>query len=145
MSRYPHVKPRPQKQTRPAPAQPSDEASTQEARRIYRLKGGDFIEASINRLQKLLALHDREMAQADVEDLSKKRWLVSPSMALRLQRELERYQAIRAELIEQVFQLTAQGGTMPDVPQVTPPRATEDQPFSRPERGQAASAATAVA
>lgn len=144
MSRYPQVRPRPQ-QHKQAPAKPADEKLDQDALRLYRLKGGEFIEASIKRLEKLLALHDREMAEPDVESLGKKRWLVSPSMVLRLQRELERYLKIRADLIQQVFRLTDEGSSAPDVPQVTPPQAKQDQPVSRPERRQAESAASAVA
>jgi hypothetical protein len=144
MSRYPHVKPRPQKQHKPTTVKSADEALNQDALKLYRLKGGEFIEAAIKRLEKLLALHDREMQEADVESLAKKRWLVSPSMVLRLQRDLERYLKIRADLIEQVFQLMAAGESAQPVPQVTPVT-TQDSQAQRPERGQAASAATAVA
>lgn len=140
MSRYPHVRPRPQ-QHKPAPAKSAEQTLDQDALRLYRLKGGEFIEAAIKRLEKLLALHDREMQEPDIESLGKKRWLVSPSMVLRLQRELERYLKIRADLIQQVFQLTDEGSSAPDVPQVTPPQAKQE----RPERRQAESAASAVA
>src|SRR5690606_28779604 len=133
-------RPRPQ-QHKPAPAKPADETLNQDALRLYRLKGGEFIEASIKRLEKLLALHDREMAEPDVESLGKKRWLVSPSMVLRLQRELERYLTVRADLFRQVFELTTAEGSAADVPQVTPPQAKQE----RPERRQAESAASAVA
>ncbi|MCB9936047.1 MAG: hypothetical protein H6840_10175 [Planctomycetes bacterium] len=142
MSRYPRVKPRP---SRPQPTKTADEALNQDARKLYRLKGGDFIEASIQRLEKLLALHDREMAQLEADELAnKKRWLVSPTMVLRLQRELERYHALRAELIEQVFQLASQGAPAPDVPQVTSTEPTQPSPAGQ-EGGQANPAVTAAA
>lgn len=144
MSRYPRVKPRPEKH-KPASAKTTADALTQEARKLYRLQGGDFIEASIQRLEKLLALHDREMAQLEADELAnKKRWLVSPTMVLRLQRELERYHALRAELIEQVFQLASQGAPAPDVPQVTSTEPTQPSPAGQ-EGGQANAAVTAAA
>lgn len=55
---------------------------------------------AITRLERLLAVHDAEVDKLLKGDVDKHRWLVSPSMVLRIQRELDE---LRQQLEELEF------------------------------------------
>ena len=71
---------------------------------LYKLYHGDTLDKSIARCNKLLALHDREIDKLEqAEETAGHRWTVSPSMAFRLQREVERLEARQDRLKDECW------------------------------------------
>lgn len=107
MSRYQPVRPKP---GRPAgkPQPTPDEAQQrflkavqQAADALYLKSDGASIDKAIERAERTLELFDREverLASADADE--KPKWLVSPAIALRWQRELERQQERKQTLMQ---------------------------------------------
>lgn len=106
MSRYHRVKPKPQKQKKQKQSRRLEDLSDQQqllktigeaTDALYAESGGASIDASIRRAEKTLMLYDRELDAVSESD-EKHRWKISPSVALRWERELERQQKRREDL-----------------------------------------------
>jgi hypothetical protein len=109
MSRYHRVKAKPGK-SRPAKSprkealekqQELADAISESAQKLYIERGGAAIDAAVKRAEKTLALYDKELDALSERDEDKHRWKISPSVALRWERELERQQKRRLELLNQ--------------------------------------------
>lgn len=71
------------------------------AESIYQECGGRDIDRAINRDRKVLELHERELEHVSTLPFDQHyRWRIAPSVALRAQKDLERQQARRKELLD---------------------------------------------
>jgi hypothetical protein len=66
----------------------------------FKRHGGERIDRDIARLEKLLEVHDVEVEKLLSGKSEKHRWLVSPSMVVRIQREIQELLQRRALAIE---------------------------------------------
>lgn len=86
---------------------PADEqdAIRQEINALYLKWGGDDIDRAINRDRKVVAEHERELDHVATLPFEKPyRWRIAPSVGLRAQKDLERQQKRRAELLNECLQ-----------------------------------------
>lgn len=65
---------------------------------LYLERDGASIDKAIKRAERTLELFDRELERVASPDAERPKWLISPSVALRWQRELERQQERRDTL-----------------------------------------------
>ena len=113
MSRYPNVRPKPDqhKQTRNEAAERTLKLETtvrQAADELYIEHDGASIDAAIARYENLLKLHDQEMVKLQGHEDEPYRWKVAPTVVIRLQRELERLQKRREELLGECIRISRQ-------------------------------------
>lgn len=100
------LRPRPQAGAAPESEESKVEKSIRElAERLYEEQGGKAIDAAIKRMERLLELHDREAEKLLNAEVTSHRWQVSPSMVIRLQREMEREEARRQALREECWKV----------------------------------------
>ena len=117
MARYHPVRPKPKHQQVPTPAAPAqpqpqpDKRLTPAQREalqkrmqsaaetMYKDRGGDEVDASIERCKKLLAIHDRELETLANHDFSQPhRWTISPSIAYRFDKLMHDLMAKREQM-----------------------------------------------
>ena len=107
MSRYHPVRPKASKAKSQRREAPSHKTSSEEtlvktirdaADALYLERDGASIDKAIKRAERTLELFDRELERVGAPDAEKPKWLISPSVALRWQRELERQQERRETL-----------------------------------------------
>lgn len=109
MSRYPSVRPKPAKPQRADDAAVKVENTIRDAaHEIYRERDGASIDAAIVRYQNMLELHDEEVAKLKGKEEAPYRWKVSPSVVIRVQREIERLQEKREALRAECWALAQQ-------------------------------------
>lgn len=143
---------RPKVDGQPAPEAPesnTEQAIRDLAHQLYEQKGGNAIDAAIKRMERLLELHDREAEKLLTSEVVSHRWQVSPSMVIRLQREVEREEARRQKLREECWALArqmlmqwmhdqqAQQQEAPDHAQAPQPAPTNDVADTTKEGGDA--------
>ena len=69
---------------------------------LYAERGGDDIDRAITRDRKVVAEHDRELDHVATLPFDKPyRWRIAPSVGLRAQKDLERQQKRRADLLNE--------------------------------------------
>lgn len=109
MSRYPSVRPKPAKPQRADDTAVKVENTIRDAaHELYRDRGGAGIDAAIVRYQNMLELHDEEVAKLKGNEDKPYRWKVSPSVVIRVQREIERLQEKREALRAECWALAQQ-------------------------------------
>ena len=109
MSRYPSVRPKPARAQRADdPAVKVENTIRDAAHEIYRERDGASIDAAIVRYQNMLELHDEEVAKLKGKEEAPYRWKVSPSVVIRVQREIERLQEKREALRAECWALAQQ-------------------------------------
>lgn len=135
----------------PKQGNPIEHAAAKRAERELRIKrayveaGGDRIDGSIKRLERLLAVHDAEVEKLLKGDVEKHRWRVSPSMVLRIQREIDELLVRQMELMAAIrIQLSPVAETHEErIMQVFGIAADKPSP-QQAEKGEAATAATSA-
>ncbi|MCB9931850.1 MAG: hypothetical protein H6841_00345 [Planctomycetes bacterium] len=145
MSRYPSVRPKPAKPQRAGdPAVKVEHAIRDAAHELYRERDGAGLDAAIVRYQNMLELHDEEVAKLKGKEEAPYRWKVSPSVVIRVQREIERLQekreALRAECFHMAQQLVEDWMRNPPAPAASGEKGqtpTVSVPGSGQEKGQA--------
>jgi len=150
MSRYHRVKPKPEsRQNQNKPSRREELSDQQQLLKtiqeatdaLYAESGGFSIDAAIARAQKTLELYDRELDAVSSSD-EKHRWKISPSVALRWERELERQQKRREDLRAEchamakrvVMEWVDEGAVDEFAPQPPQADATEDATHREPAR-----------
>ncbi|MCB9933149.1 MAG: hypothetical protein H6841_06995 [Planctomycetes bacterium] len=109
MSRYPSVRPKPAKPQRADDAAVKVENAIRDAaQELFRERDGASIDAAIVRYQNMLELHDEEVAKLKGDEDKPYRWKVSPSVVIRVQREIERLQEKREALRAECFHMAQQ-------------------------------------
>ena len=86
----------------------TEQAIRELAHQLFEQKGGGAIDAAIKRMERLLELHDREAEKLLTSEVTNHRWQVSPSMVIRLQREVEREEERRQALREECWAMARQ-------------------------------------
>ena len=112
MSRYHPVRPKASKAKSQRREAPSHKTSSEEtlvktirdaADALYLERDGASIDKAIKRAERTLELFDRELERVGAPDAEKPKWLISPSVALRWQRELERQQKRKDDLYKECW------------------------------------------
>lgn len=104
-----NLRPKEDAQAAPDADEPKTEQAVRDlAHQLYEQKGGEAIDAAIKRMERLLELHDREAEKLLTSEVTNHRWQVSPSMVIRLQREVERDEARRQALREECWAMAKQ-------------------------------------
>jgi hypothetical protein len=118
MSRHHPVRPKQHKHHQvPQPAAPAQSMPTETqmetvardrlkkaADEVYRMRGGDVLDASIARWMRTLQLYDREQEAVGKKDPGEgHRWTVSPAIAFRVDNHLHALIARREELLKECW------------------------------------------
>ena len=106
--RRPKLNLRPKGDKQDAPESRTEQTVRELAHQLFEEKGGKAIDAAIKRMERLLDLHDREAEKLLTSEVASHRWQVSPSMVIRLQREVEREETRRQALREECWKLARQ-------------------------------------